>query len=94
MGLGPAPARNSLILNDLQRLFFYWQKKNPAPANENGDEVRLPARWKLKGHLKKVNNADKGDYAWQNEHASKNHILKKRSILFFHGKKPPFRGAL
>jgi len=61
MGLGPAPARNSLILNDLQRLFFYWQKENPAPANENGDEVRLPARWKLECHLDKLDEAEESD---------------------------------
>jgi len=41
-----------------------------------------------------MHNADKRYYTWQNEHASKNHILKKSSILFFHDKKPPFRGAL
>ena len=47
MGLGPAPARNSLILNDLQR-FLFLQKKNLAPTDDfstfRGDEVRLPAR--------------------------------------------------
>ena len=41
-----------------------------------------------------MHNADKGDYPWQKENASENHIFEKRSILLFHGKKPPSRGAL
>ena len=41
-----------------------------------------------------MHNADKRDYSWQKENASKNHILEKSSVLFFHVKKPPSRGAL
>ena len=48
----------------------------------------------LEGHPEKLDEANSGYYSRKDNHTSKNDIFEESSILFFHKRLPPLRGAL